>query len=151
MSQHVAHKMTDPVMKGRVENTVLQLARFIDSGRADRVIESLHEEVVLEFGPGSPAPGRLVGLDAVSEFFVNRANNKALKTRHIITNMMVLQKQDGDYEARYCFTVYRGQDGSCQVNSQFIADVVDVYAPSDDDVFHLKMRVISPVFICDNN
>jgi len=130
---------------GQVEWVINRIAELIDLGRSDEIVDILGSECFLEFGEGSPFPGRMNGIEAVSKFFIDRANNSQLKTKHIVSNLNISVFEEGKIEAKYIFTVYRGAAGSHYPENLIIADVIDVYSAKKDSL-KLIQRTVTPSF-----
>lgn len=130
----------------KVINKISEIAAYIDSGQAGKVTKWLSDDVTIEFEEGSPSPGCLVGIEAVSEFFKNRESNYTLKTRHVISNVRVTLNSEDNYRAQYIMTVYRGREKSNEIDSCYVTDVIDVYKFTDGNEVFLRSRKIKPVF-----
>jgi len=130
---------------GKVEWLTSRIAELIDLGRSDEIVDIIGKDCSLEFGEGSPSPGIMSGFEAVSKFFIDRANNSQLKTRHIVTNLNISELDDNRIKSKYIYSVYRGEAGCNSPESLVVADVIDLYLIEEGSL-KLSQRKVTPSF-----
>ena len=115
---------------------------LIDDGRADETLSLFAPEAALTFGPNSPAPGTIEGAQ-LEQAMIERASQKDVSTRHVLSNLRYLRLSDGKVRLRSLLTLFRCDDG---INAYtLVADIDEIYIKLGG-VWLLKSRLVSPVF-----
>jgi SnoaL-like domain len=127
-----------------MEAIIIEFGYLVDAGRAAECPKLFAPDAQLVFAEGSPRPGTFEGNDAIKGYFEARQAATNVITRHIITNIRLESKPNGQIEASYFITLYRSEDGSRKAAVAMVADMVDVFGPDPAGGWIIERRTIAP-------
>jgi hypothetical protein len=125
---------------------IVEFAYLVDHGRATECERLFADDAKLTFGPGSPKPGTLDGIEAIKGFLAFRQAQTQVTTRHVMTNFRFMLADDGRISAYSLLTLFRSEDESRQPNVTFVADIDEIYSRQEDGKWRVQERLITPVF-----
>lgn len=128
-----------------IQQVIYHIVTAIDEGRATLAADYFADDGAIVFSGKPPYNNEFFGIQNIRTFFQQRQNNTELLTRHLISNLIISQQQDGNYRANYIFNVFRGKSGEIKPLENLICDVCDQFRIQNDDVriFH---REVKPIF-----
>ena len=135
-------------MSSSYQDLANQAGRFfwlIDHGRAAEVVEFFAPEGIFEFGERAPNAGRFSG-EELKTFFEARQANKTMFTRHVISNFVFSESEEGELSATFLMTVYRCAGPGQAPEVMFVSDVADRYQRCDGE-WKIAHRLIDPVVV----
>jgi len=127
-----------------MEAIIIEFGYLVDAGRAAECPKLFAQDAQLVFAEGSPKPGTFEGSDAIRGYFDARQAATHVITRHIITNIRLESKPNGQVEASYFITLYRSEDGSRKAAVAMVANMVDVFSPDPAGGWIIKHRTVAP-------
>lgn len=93
----------------------------VDAGKASQTALMFTPDARLTFGPGSPQPGTIEGVQ-IGAAMEARERQTAAFTRHVVTNL-VFEGTGGGTCVSYILTLYRSDDEGRDSKPAFVADV----------------------------
>ena len=129
-----------------ISTSSASFGHLVDQGRATACEHLFLPEAKLIFGPGSPKPGELVGLEAIRRFLEARQAQTHVITRHLATNFRF--ELDGPERVRLqsILTVFRSDDEGRAPTVSVVADVHEVFARDAGGEWRILERLTVPVF-----
>ncbi len=120
---------------------------LVDHGRATECAALFAPEARLIFGPGSPRPGTLEGMEAIGAFLTARQAQTHVTTRHVATNFRL--EWDGGMEATLdsLLTVFRSDDATRQPVVSIVADIREHFTLDEEGLWCIQERMTTPVFL----
>ena len=120
---------------------------MVDDGRAIECLELFASDARMVFGPGSPKPGTLEGLEAIRAFLATRQAMTTVTTRHLATNFRL--EWDGGAEARLesLLTVFRSDDATRQPVISVVCDIREIFVRDEAGTWRIQERLTKPVFM----
>jgi hypothetical protein len=124
-----------------------EFGHLVDHGRAIECVALFAPNARMIFGPGSPKPGTLDGLEAIRAFLAARQAMTNVTTRHLATNFRL--EWDGGSEARLesLLTVFRSDDATRQPVISVVCDIQEIFVRDEAGKWRIQERVTKPVFV----
>ena len=119
---------------------------LVDHGRAAECAALFAHDARLVFGPGSPKPGTLEGMEAIQAFFTARQAQVHVTTRHVATNFR-MSLPDEQVMLESIITVFRSDDATRQPIVSVVADVRELFTRDDAGKWRIQERLTTPVFV----
>ena len=120
---------------------------LVDHGRATECESLFTPDARLIFGPGSPKPGTLAGLEAIRAFLVHRQSLTHVTTRHVATNFRFTPIDAGRIELQSLLTVFRSDDETRQPTASLVCDIAEIYTRTETGHWKIEQRQTTPIFI----
>lgn len=131
----------DPaVLRAEVETLLADWAHAIDSGQAERAIVHFADAAEQHL-PGATAIGR----EAIAAGLARRARMTERLTRHLFSNLRVVQQQEG-VTAQAVLTLWRTDTADRSPRVALVADLTDRYVRGADGRLRIVHRQLVPVF-----
>lgn len=127
-----------------ITDLVHQFFWLVDHGRADETGALFAPTAALTFAPGSPKPGTLEG-PAIAEAMKARAAQREITTRHVLSNITLTPRPDGQVEGYLLLTLFRASAANPPPDPAAVADIEDVYVKTAEG-WRIARRVITPIF-----
>ena len=124
-----------------------EFGHLVDHGRATECEALFTADSRLVFGPGTPKPGTLAGLEAIRAFLTARQAQTHVTTRHVASNFRAVRLEGGDLELRSLITVFRSDDESRQPSIGTVADIFEIFRRDPDGSWKILERVTIPIFV----
>jgi uncharacterized protein (TIGR02246 family) len=133
----------DDEARRSIERLSTEYCWLIDHGYADRVAELFTDDAVLSVG-GS----EVSGIVDIRRHLDERAKNREIRSRHVVTNIRLVNESAGRVRGTTIMTIYRsiGESGKPQL---IIGDVDDLYRLDADGRWRLAERKLAPTFLID--
>jgi hypothetical protein len=119
---------------------------LIDHGRATECAKLFAADARLIFGPGSPRPGTIEGIEAIREFLVARQSQTHVTTRHQATNFR-MQRDGAEAELQSLLTLFRSDEEQPQPVVSVVADIHERFVRSAAGEWLIRERRTLPIFI----
>lgn len=116
---------------------------LIDQGRAAECIHLFAEGARLIFGPGSPNPGEIAGLEAIGGFLDARQAAPVI-TRHLLGLPRLEMLGPDRIGATTVLTLFKSPGAADPLQPAAVADLVEVYV-REGAVWKLLVRDVRPV------
>lgn len=126
-----------------IQEVIHRYFGLVDAGRFLEVSALFSANASLTFGPGTPKPGTLTGEEIVA-FLEARARQADVVTRHVISNIRLIQHVDGSVSSNSVLTLYRSSSVTPLIPG-LIADVEDKFVQYDGR-WLIEERAFLPVF-----
>ena len=120
---------------------------LVDHGRATECAGLFTADAKLIFGPGSPKPGTLDGIEAIRAFLVARQAQTHVTTRHIATNFRMHQSAPDVTEVESLLQVFRSDDESRLPVIGSVSEVLETYSRSHSGQWLIQQRTTTPIFV----
>jgi hypothetical protein len=120
---------------------------LLDHGRAAECSALFTRNAKMTFGPGTPKPGTLDGIDAINGFLVARQGQTNVTTRHVVTNFRFTVAGEARVSAYSLLTLYRSQDATSPPNVSIVADINEIYVRQPDGKWLIEDRLVTPIFV----
>ncbi len=124
-----------------------EFGRLVDLGRATECEALFHADARLIFGPGSPKPGTLAGLEAIRAFLTARQSQAHVTTRHVATNFRATPSANGELSLESLLTVFRSDDETREPLVSIVADVAETFRLDPGGDWKILERLTTPVFL----
>ncbi len=119
---------------------------LVDHGRAIECAELFAPDARLVFGPGTPRPGTLEGVDAIRTFLSNRQAQTHVTTRHVATNFRMAAEGEG-VVLESLLTVFRSDDASRVPAVSVVAAVRERFTRTASGAWQIQERSTTPIFL----
>ncbi|NWG22988.1 MAG: nuclear transport factor 2 family protein [Pseudorhodoplanes sp.] len=132
-----------PEVRLAIEALVAEHAWLIDHGEAGRIADLFTDDGrLIGLGPD------MVGREAIKAWGLARAAMTERTSRHVCTNLRLVDRGDGTVEGHAILTVYR-HDGTQPGHPLpfAVADYADVYRLGDDGHWRFGERKLATVFV----
>ncbi len=120
---------------------------LVDHGRATECAELFTSDAKLVFGPGTPKPGTLEGLEAIRGFLTARQALTHVTTRHIATNFRLEYDDGATARLESLLTVFRSDNSSRHPIVSTVSDIREIFTRAENDTWKIQERGTSPIFI----
>lgn len=127
--------------------TSSEFGYLVDHGRATECAELFTTDARLIFGPGTPKPGTLAGLEAIRTFLSARQAMTHVTTRHIATNFRLSYDGGDTATLESLLTVFRSDDSTREPVVSTVSDIREVFTRTDNNTWKITERRTSPVFV----
>jgi hypothetical protein len=116
---------------------------LIDHGRARECIDFFAPGARLVFGPGSPNPGEIEGLDAILDFLTAR-QAAPVTTRHLLGAARIAANRDGTASSSSLLLLFKAPGTADPLVPAAVADLDESYVRTPDG-WKLSVRQVRPV------
>ena len=130
-----------------IANASAEFGYLVDHGRAEECAGLFTADAQLIFGPGSPKPGTLAGMEAIRGFLVARQAQTHVTTRHFASNFRMRQSASDTVEVESLLQVYRSDDASRLPVIGSVCDVLETYRRSAVGRWLIQQRTTLPIFV----
>jgi hypothetical protein len=122
---------------------IVEFHYLVDHGRASECLGLLAPTAKLIFGPGTPNPGTIEGLEAIETFL--RTREKApIKTRHLLGQTRFTAEDANNVVTTTLLTLFRSPGSEDPNVPAAIADLVERYVRTDAG-WRLSVREVQSV------
>lgn len=128
-----------------IQHAIHYIVSAIDEGNAILAADYFTDDGIIAFSGKPPYNSEFSGIKNIRIFFQQRQDNKELLTRHLVSNLIINEQQDGTYRANYIFNVFRGKHGESNPLENIICDVCDLFRITDGDLKIIR-REVNPIF-----
>jgi uncharacterized protein (TIGR02246 family) len=131
----------DDATRRAIEDLSTEYSWLVDHGQADQAAELFTNDAVLSAGGKE-----VIGIVAIRRHLLERANNRDIRSRHVVTNIRLLAEGPEQVRGTVIMTIYRsiGESGRPQL---IIGDVEDIYRLGTDGRWRLAERTLAPAFV----
>ncbi len=119
---------------------------LVDHGRAAQAEELFAPDARLVFGPGTPKPGTLEGMEAIRAFLTNRQSQTQVTTRHVATNFRLTQ-EGPNAVLESLLTVFRSDDAGRQPVVSVVAEIRELFTRNQAGDWQIQERATTPIFV----
>ncbi len=123
-----------------------EFGSLVDRGRSTDCAALFTDDAKMIFGPGSPKPGTLDGIEAIRAFLTARQALTSATTRHVATNFRLVWEGGPTASLASLLTVFRSDDETRQPLVSVVADVEERFVRSEDGSWHIQERLTTPIF-----
>ena len=124
----------------------LQFCQHVDQGRAADCAALFAGSARLVFGPGSPKPGTIEGIEAIRGFFTARQALTHVTTRHVATNFRIQPISANEAQLDSLLTVFRSDDASREPVISVVCDIRERFVLTQAGQWLILERTTKPVF-----
>lgn len=135
------HLAVDDATRRAIEALSTEYSWLVDHGKADQAAELFTNDAVLSAGGNEVS-----GIVDIRRHLLERANNRDIRSRHVVTNIRLLAEGPEQVRGTFIMTIYRsiGESRRPQV---IIGDVEDLYRLGTDGCWRLAERKLAPAFV----
>lgn len=128
-------------LRAEVETLLADWAHAIDTGRAETAL-ALYTDDAEQHLPGASAVGR----EAIAAGLARRQAMAGRLTRHLFSNLRVVQDAAGTVHAQVALTLLRTDTTDRTPRIVLVADLADRYRRGADGHLRIAHRLVQPVF-----
>jgi ketosteroid isomerase-like protein len=135
------NRSVDDATRRTIEALSTEYSWLVDHGQADQAAGLFTNDAVLSAGGNEVS-----GIVDIRRHLLERANNRNIRSRHVVTNIRLLAEGPEQVRGTVIMTIYRsiGESGRPQV---IIGDVEDLYRLGTDGCWRLAERKLAPAFV----
>ena len=140
------HEVVSPADALAISALSAEFGYLVDQKRATECEGLFAVDADLIFGPGSPKPGTLAGVEAIRGFLVARQALMHVTTRHVATNFRFEAQTDGSVKVTSLLTVFRSDDETREASVALVCDVAEVFTREAGGSWRIQERLTTPIF-----